>query len=74
MAGLRVNPEWVARFQEDDETPTNPQMALRLGVDRTTTYRVLNGQQAPSHKFIAGFIKAFGAQRLLDVFDVVDDK
>lgn len=71
MAGLRVNPQGVARLQ--DETPSGRQLAIQLGVDAATSSRVLRGQQSPSHKFIAGVIKAFGPHRLLELFDVVDD-
>lgn len=71
MSSLRINPNGVAKLQ-DEEADTNRQMAIRLGVDPATSCRVLRGQQSPSHKFIAGFIKAFGAHRLLEIFDVVD--
>lgn len=38
---------------------TETELAQRIGVDRTTIYRVKRGKSAPGEDFIAGALKAF---------------
>lgn len=70
VASLRVNPQAVAKLQ--DEEDTGRQLAIRLGVDPSTANRVLRGRQQPGERFIAGLIRAFGVGRLLELFEIVD--
>lgn len=45
-------------------------LALRLGVNKTTLYRVSTGRTTPSNEFIAGIKVAFPLARLDDLFVV----
>lgn len=69
MPSLRINPQGAARLQ--DECDSGKQLAIQLGVDRATAWRVLSGRQAPSAKFIAGLILAYGRERFHEIFDAI---
>ena len=49
---------------------TNGEIGARLGVERTTVYRILREEMAPGERFIAATLAAFPQTRFEDVFEV----
>lgn len=54
--------------------PDYAQMARTFGVDPATVHRVIKGKNAPSARFIAGALLAFGHARFSELFQIVPDE
>lgn len=73
MATLVLRGDNLNKYRRLAGLETDASLARRIGVDPTTVYRVLNGRTAPSARFIAGIVDAFGADLFPDLFEVVPD-
>lgn len=52
---------------------TDQDLADRIGVSPPVVSRVLNGDQVPSERFIAGMVQLFGPGSFDQLFEIVPD-
>lgn len=72
VATLKLNPRGLAHLRKAGLAPADDRaLAELIGVDRTTIYRILAGQQDPSAKFVAGSVLAFGKASFNQLFTAV---
>lgn len=58
------------RHMNDEELRTYPDRAKRLGVSRTTIYRIESGETKPGVDFIAATLATFSNLRFEDLFEI----
>lgn len=71
MAQIKLKPRGLAKHRKAAGITTDPELASRLGVDRTTVHRILAGDADPGTRFIAGAVLAFGVESFDELFRVV---
>lgn len=73
MASLSISPQGLVRLRAKTGLDSDRELAKRIGIDKGTLSRVLNGKMDPGPKFIAGIIVAFGHRWFTELIQVVDD-
>lgn len=58
------------RFAESQGLKTNGEIAARTGLERTTVFRLLRGENDPGERIIATILAAFPDRRFEDFFEV----
>lgn len=53
--------------------PTTTALGALIGVDHSQVSRVLAGTSRPGNRFIAGMVDLFGADKFLDLFEILPD-
>lgn len=71
MLTLSINEEGLNRLREDYRLPLDKDLATRIGVNKSTLSRVLEGKSRPGDRFIASILTAFPV-KFEDIFDVVE--
>jgi predicted DNA-binding transcriptional regulator AlpA len=67
---LRIRVAQVRLFGKARGIASDNELAKAVGLERTTIYRLLIGDAAPSERTIAAFLTAFPDRRFEDFFEV----
>lgn len=68
---IRLRAEEFHRRAQKAGLTSDTDIAERLGMNRTTVWRVLDGSIAPGERFIAAVLAAFPRIRFAEVFEVI---
>lgn len=70
-ASVRLRIAQFRRYAESQGLVTHGDIASRSGLDRTTVFRLMEGDIHPGERIIATFLTAFPDRRFEDFFEVV---
>jgi hypothetical protein len=71
-SAIRLRTEQFRRRARLHGLDTDTALAAHLGINRSTLFRMLNGDAAPGEKFMAQVLAAFPELRFEDLFEVVE--
>lgn len=71
-AQIAMQTERVLRVMRTAGYESTAEQAAVIGVDNSTWFRLINGQNAPSPKVIAGILRAFPGWPFDELFIVTD--
>jgi len=69
-ATVRLRTDQFRRFTESQGLTTNGQIAGRTGLERTTVFRLMEGEIDPGERIIATVLAAFPDRRFEDFFEI----
>lgn len=69
-ASVRLRTAHFRRFAESQGLRTNGDIAARTGLERTTVFRLMQGEIDPGERIIATVLVAFPDRRFEDFFEV----
>lgn len=69
-ASVRLRTDQFVRFAESQGLKTNGEIAARTGLERTTVFRLLRGENDPGERIIATILAAFPDRRFEDFFEI----
>ena len=71
-SAIRLRPEQFRRRARLNGLETDTALAAHIGINRSTLFRMLNGDAAPGEKFMAQVLAAFPGLKFEDIFEVVE--
>lgn len=69
-ASVRLRTDQFRRFARSQGAGTDSEIAARTGLDRTTVFRLMRGENDPGERIIAAILLAFPDRKFEDFFEV----
>lgn len=73
-ARIRLKREQLDKYMRLAGVTTETALADRMGVDKSSVYRVFMNRVTPGEKFIAGLLAAFPTLDFADLFEVITEE
>jgi transcriptional regulator with XRE-family HTH domain len=71
---LQLRREALAKYRAVAGLQADTALAERMRMDHTAVWRVLNGRNAPSARFVAALVAAFSGLTIDDLWEVATDE